>query len=149
MMARIDAWLIAHIYQAIVDISQRSPAWWAENCSYVCAVFGMIGLMRHGLVDGFGFWICFGIFFTMLGLFLVVFLVRSPILLAVVGRFHSGRYFWLWLTVIGIVCRAIVEFTLDRVVLSISDLGYLSFLYFACCEPPRPRTRLNFAGGTA
>lgn len=149
MIARLDLWILQHIYQAIVDFSQRKPAWWAENCSYACGVFGMIGLMRKGVAEGFTFMVCFSVFATMLGTFLVVWCSRSPAILAAIAKIRTARYFWLILVIVCFVCRAIVDFTLDRVILMISDVGYMSFLYFAACEPPRPRTRLNFAGGAA
>lgn len=149
MIARLDLWILQHIYQAIVDFSQRKPAWWAENCSYACGVFGMIGLMRHGSTDGYGFWVCFGIIFTMFGTFMAVFCTRSQVLFVPIGRMYTARYFWLVLAFIGLFTRAIVDLTLDRVILTISDFGYMSFLYFAACDPPKPRTRLNFAGGAA
>lgn len=126
-MYRIDAWIIRHVYQALVDWSQRKPSWWCRQCAAafmaICAAryfAGMSSAPAWGTAAVLLTWASAWAF------------VGEPYVLAVIGSFSWIRWLLLFL---GVMTFAV---TLN-VPGMLGDAAVVSFYFFAACKPPKPR----------
>lgn len=143
-LARLDAWLIAGPYQAIVDLSQRAPAWLARQC-IVCAL--VLECLRIPLFPPkFTGVHCAFLALTGVGLLLCWFFTKSPAWFAAVGSWASARAAIITICIIRVLLMPFGVTALGAYNL-LSDLVILSFCCFAACKPPRPRVpRTSMAG---
>ena len=148
LFARFDAWLIAGPYQAIVDLSQRKPAWWAQQS--LIATLVMEGIRQVVFIKPAGWFAYTMLFLVVLCLAGMWVFTLSPALLAQAG---SDRRLPAFLVVLSLFRIPVLFTAPERAVIGlVCDVCYLSFFYFAACKPPRPRlprSKLAGAGGSA
>ncbi len=146
LLTRLDTWLIDNPYQGLVDISQRKPTWWAQQCvlgSLVMFVIQFVLFPQPGVWKPYAFLGVNTITLSVLWL-----ATLSPALFAWIGAARPVRCFILVLLLTNLY---IDEPTRDVLVL-FGNFGVTSVYYFAACKPPRPRvprTKLAGAGGAA
>lgn len=144
---KIDTFLIERVYQPIVDLSERQPRWLAEQCAW-----GMIAgcAVRAGLrpTNELSTWV-------LLAMALVVavwllFVARSGFTFSVVRGFTWWRAFLVVFLPIDLLHLTLQPSALGATRL-FDTLLSLSYVYLACCQPPRPREpgRRAAAGGAA
>lgn len=137
-MRRLDAFLVTRVFQAVVDLTQRQPAWCARQCALLGAVctalwpyFTDASLLSAAVV-------------------LVGFLVLAAISLipgaaAAVGAVTWIRILYLLVSVfdaaiLALAALAVLPSDTARFAFSMAlDLAWFGFYYFAACRPPRPR----------
>lgn len=132
---RLDAILLRHVFQPVVDASQRQPAWWARQAvalTGVCLLLTGALYGWHWLLAVAALWIP-----------AVLLLTRAPAALAVLGGFRYLRWGMLAFTVTLWVGFGFVlpEFGGSQWLRLLFDASQLSFLYFAACRPPAPPRR--------
>ena len=149
MLKRIDSWLIANLYQRLVDRSNRTPAWWVEQCACALFAFSILRLAFRPVMDSTAY-IATGSGILVACLFFV--LSRAPDILASAFKAEYPRWFILCITVVGAISALVgiatsialgINFN-DRLVSVGSHFVFLSIYYFAACKnppPPKPKTR--------
>lgn len=147
MLSRIDDWLIEGPYQAVVDFSQRQPAWWGRQCSIGYAVMSVLCfLVSPDEVP----WIRYSFLIAGGLMFARIWEVTSaqPIF-AGMGRIRLLRLL-LWLGLLLMLHGVSTRWRAQALALSVGQVCVLSVYYFAACKPPRPRApRFNLAPGGA
>lgn len=147
MLSRIDDWLIEGPYQAVVDLSQRQPAWWARQCVIGHLVMTCIRIAINPADQP---WLNYAI----LGACLVVspmqwLVTLLPSWFAGMGASRLTRLLLLGLALL----RLLGLFGPNPAICILALLGdvvLMSFCYFAACKPPRPRVpRTRLAPGGA
>lgn len=141
---------ITALFQALVNVSQRKPRWWAEHCAYLVVLALVVGVAM-GPKDGAPAW--------------VHWILAAMSLVVMTAMVIVTRVEWIWAALAEdpseIWWRAmwVIFFADDVVRLCMGDhrqvpgllygLGILAFSYFLTCEdppPPKPRTRASLAG---
>jgi hypothetical protein len=144
MLAKLDKWLISRVFQGIVDLSQRQPAWWVRQAA---------GLAVLSVAAEFVFRPGRG-FFDWLGLIAVIVMCGYLCLLSLSPSLMAELMVdWNWLRMVYAVMAVadLISAVLapsERHVAGAFVMGSLAaMLYFAACEPPRPREpRRKMAG---
>ena len=150
IISKIDKWLIEVLYQGIVDLSQRKPAWWARQCvigSLVLEALRAVLFQPYATSETYWFWTAL---FVMC-LFVLWLITASPAIFAVMGA-----QAWVRAPLVAILLiRAVVMVfapTPSGAFNMMMDVVFGSVYFFAACHPPRPRiprSKLASAGGAA
>lgn len=159
-LATVDQWLIGHLYQPIVDWTQRQPAWLARQAITACALLVACGTTAF-MHDGSGWAVA--LFVALCLVYAVITL--SPAFFAALG---SGPFAFssriTALVIVGYHSAWLAVATMARIEGDAAFVWMLlwwkwgwaiamgSYFYFAACEPPRPkvpRTKLAKTGGVA
>lgn len=146
MLARLDAFLLARVFQVVVNLSGREPIWLARQCA---ALYTLLCVMQC-VLDSWTWW-------RVLGLLVLVpmlaFSFSSPGFLVALGADARFRRFMLVLFLVSVLqlSLSMVFSGVDAVLLCsmASAAAYIAFLYFPACNqppPPRPRGRLAHGG---
>lgn len=135
MIKQADAWLIARIYQPIVDLVQRKPQWWVEQCAFAIVVTTILQrIFGHTSYVHVGFDVFFALVFVLTA--------RTDYLFAELATMDIVRR---WCMVTTGVCIPFILIPLPNTpyALNLLDLANLlpfaSVYYFAACRPPKPR----------
>jgi hypothetical protein len=136
MIERIDEWLINHIYQPIIDWSQRDGAWWIQQMCTAAVIFDLVCvlslIMEMGIEKrsffSLGIQIACAVYF--------VIWARSKVRVAMIGTARWFRKFFLVLLPF-IMIADVFKFPLNIPV----DLVFMSIYFFAACRPPKPREK--------
>jgi hypothetical protein len=152
LFRRIDAFLIARLFQPIVNVSQRQPIWWAQQSAILMAVL----LVMCGVLEGWAWPLVLAVCITVPAALLVS---RSPVLLAWLGSWQFWRVMSTWMTVVSFALLLLVWWAVSTlgepfplpVLDNLSGLAQLSLMFFAACKPPPPRAprtapRLSLGG---
>lgn len=144
---RIDSWLIEGPYQAVVDFSQRQPAWWGRQCAIGYLVMTCVHIaVRHGDQA----WLDYVI--------LAAALLAAPMqwLVTLLPAWFAsmGESRFLRLSILAIALPDLLGLFGQNPAAWASDLlchvAAVSYCYFAACKPPRPRVpRTRLAPGGA
>lgn len=135
---KLDAWLL-RLHQWIVDISQRKPQWWGQQCAIA---MGMLCALRFVLDEHPN----------------LIKTVGTGALLLISGGFWlqalSSAWFagfrnvgvWGRIFIIGLAAGCVLgvlsnELSSAGLAAVGSSVATLSFYYFAACEPPAPPRR--------
>lgn len=140
LFRRIDAFLIARVFQPVVDLSQRQPIWWAQQSAILMAVL----VVMSGVLNGWGWAITLTTFVAVPASLLVS---RSPVLVAWIGAWQIWRIMSTWMTAVSLALLLAVWWAVSSLgepfPLSVLDklpgLAQLSMMFFAACKPPPPR----------
>lgn len=147
----LDAALLAHVYQPLIDATQKTPRWWARQAGIM---FAVAGLMRLAVKDGpvIGDWS--GMLAVLAILVLSTAFVAataSDALMALIvgGDWVQGVYRMIvmmlnLMRLLSYILAAYIgtfNFSAEQAFYMLSDACWLSFLYFAACRPPRPPKR--------
>lgn len=161
---RFDSWLIARVFQPVVDLTGHPPEWLARQSAILA---GLAALVRFGMFGGRDAVDWFGIACCLLGVAFMVGLTCSSLFQAAIGSLWWLRAINVAVCVLDLILLATVLLWPDlrsavlrnnlstepRMLLSaLGDLSMTAVLYFAACSPPRPRAprrRLVTAGGAA
>lgn len=123
-------------FQWLVDESERQPSWWAEHAAWAGMAFGLVAYILASGNDVKLYWI--GALFIVGAL--NIYACRVPSLLSAVG---SGWYARVLLG--ALLAIRIFSFVVApenwRAAYIANDALLLALLYFAACQPPRPRKR--------
>lgn len=132
---RLDAFLLAQVFQPAVDAAQRPPSWWGRQSA---ALFG-VSLLVLGAVAGWH-WL---LVVSLLAAPVMVLAASSSAFYAAMGAGTAVR--------LGLVVVVVGLWTLFAIVLPawgavewlrvLSDVAQLAFFYFAACRPPAPPKR--------
>lgn len=142
MISSIDRWIIDKPYQGLVNLLQRHPAWFVEQCAYVYFTTAVLQQMLRPEALTTGNYIQMFVDLLLTALFIAS--SRIPVVLASVGEDKTIRILILLLTVVFAPSRFNLEPGLAAINL-LNDLIFLSVYYFAACKPPpppEPRTKL-------
>jgi len=141
MIRRIDTWLLARVYQPVVDATQKQPAWLARQC-----------VLAWGLANIIGAFI-----FERPAWILVLALAAAAVLTAATYApplLAGSTNLWFRALLLVFTALDVVMWATDttpaRWALStVLDTAFTSFYYFAACRPPKPRVpraRLAYGG---
>lgn len=138
MIRRIDWWLLDRVFQPVVDLLQRQPAWIARQC----VLFGLVAnCVRHFAFDSRPLWVVALVLFSFA--ILAAFTLHS-LLFASLGGNRFARWFYLVLFVADLAWIAFALLIgptslIGLVFKYINGFTFFAFFYFAACRPPRPR----------
>lgn len=134
----MDRALINHIYQPIVDWSQKRPVWWVRrSLEASCLLLALLQVVG----DGRSPWVTV---FAILGSVMMWRTVDSDFLAAVIGAIRWLRVLYLSLFLFRAAFLALAAFAgdegspvaaLDQIAIFVG----MSAFYFAACRPPAPR----------
>jgi hypothetical protein len=138
MIERIDAWLIARVYQPMVDLFEKKPQWWVEQCSMALLLSAvMVSMWRDS-----GSMQYVRLATDVLCAALFVAYARMPVLFEWLAKADFTRRFLLILDLPLMVLILIPtkDYSYAINVADISNsIAFLSVYYFAACRPPKPR----------
>jgi hypothetical protein len=123
-------------HQWIVDVTNRQPAWWAENLAWAYVAFGIIGVALRPQAGGDLLWT--GI--LIIAGVAMVFLAKHPPILSFIGAKALPRLFF-WVDVVMRIVLFIGSAANWNLAYIANSCIALSFLCFAACKPPQPRKR--------
>lgn len=140
LFRRIDAFLIAQVFQPVVNLSQRQPIWWAQQSAILMAVL----LVMCGVLDGWSWSIVLSVCIAVPASLLVS---RSPVLVAWIGAWQFWRIMSTWMTAVSAAMLLAVWWVVSSlgepfplpVLDNLAGLAQLSMMFFAACKPPPPR----------
>jgi lysylphosphatidylglycerol synthetase-like protein (DUF2156 family) len=146
---RLDAFLLARVFQPVVNLSQRQPMWWVQQSS----VLAFLLLVMSGVLRGWA-WPLAVTLLVFVPLALLVSL--SPLLMAMFGAWSMYRMLltWVWLLVTAlwavawlIVASRGLAGADDGLLLPdrLSSAAQLAMAFFAACRPPAPPKRRTSA----
>lgn len=141
---KADYFLISRIFQPIVDWSQKKPLWWMlQLAHFTTIVFIMRASARfpdRGVIN----------VFTIGGvLMMIVFYAtaRSSRGQQIVAESFLTRMLFLFSALIDVTTLILLAPTFIYVSDMVYSLGIVSYTYFSCCKPPKPkvpRTKLAY-----
>lgn len=143
LIDRIDQFLLKHIFQRIVNESQRQPHWWSGQCGKLLIVLSVVRIALA--VGGPGFWAILFLNVVNLGIaWLYIWIARSPAVLAAIAGPPMWRWVWLVTAVFFTILDLITmrpEGSSDTVVTTIGFYVFMCYYFFAACHPPKPKER--------
>lgn len=135
-LRRIDGFLLARVFQPVVDLSQRQPVWWARQCAVAHVVLQLVS----GLLWGWGWVLVLALLLFPVFAWLVT---ATPARAAAFGADWRFRGFVLCLQLVQMALLALV-LVLVGSLQSREVLGFVvlcvftALVYFCACRPPRP-----------
>lgn len=133
MIRRLDAFLVARVFQPVVDAVQRQPAWMARQCALLGA---LVVALRHHFVGAS----LVATVVSLVCLLLAAAITQLPASVASIGALRWVRCVLMLFLVFDAVALALYPDASARLAsASLLDLAWFGFYYFAACHPPRPR----------
>jgi len=145
MFQKLDQWLISRVFQGIVDLSQRQPAWWVRQLSMLVA---LCGVAWFAFVQGgrSGLHVIYLLCILALAAGGWAYSMVPELLRQGMGAWNNIRVWYVPLCLVSWTI-AIVAPDAEVVAYACVVVAMLCLLYFAACEPPRPREpRRKMAG---
>ena len=132
---KLDAWMVARVYQPVVDLSQLRIGWWGSTCSVVMAIFLA---MRFLEVSGWA-----AIFN---GALVICYMVCAVVFL-LSDALYADFFSWfvracVYLDMVFLLILLALTIYLDAAMPWRNLLGGMTFAslyYFSKCAPPRPK----------
>lgn len=121
----IDNFVTENIYQKIVDASQKQPSWWVIQSAIAML---LIQVFRAYFTESF-----VQLLFTAIYVFCVCVYADD-----MVGNVTEADTFGKVLGTVLIITRFFIELNTVNVLGIISDLVFVSLVYFSTCKPPAP-----------
>lgn len=132
--SKIDTWLLEHIFQPVIDLSQKQPHWWAEQVAYayITSIALRLLISVSNGTAGVVVWTASAAGALLFSVLLLA--SKFPAVLAHMGVERVWRFVWVALFVWGLPLISGFE----TIVRSLTDLTLVFFYYFAACRPPKP-----------
>lgn len=144
---RIDSWLIEGPYQAVVDLSQRKPVWWARQSLVANLVMVCIRAAAFSTEQSWKGYLIPAICAACSAVIWIT--THSPVAFAATGQQRFFRLFLVVMTV-PLLLGLVVGDPARTLAGLLIHIAFMSFYYFAACKPPRPRVpRGRLAPGSA
>lgn len=154
----MDAFLIAR-YQSLVNLFQRKPIWWIEQCAYVLFLGACGRFFFRTQDDGLSGWAVLLLILDLLISGYCWLAGRSEVFMEHVFGYHQRlvRSFFTVCFVFYVAIDLLIIFVGGTpkpigVITDLCQLALTSCFYFGSCEdppPPKPRTKMSFNGGNA
>lgn len=141
IVLKIDVYTTSR-YQAVIDFTQRKPAWWIEHCAYLYAVMCFLSFAFMFLSGAATYreYISLACGVLISTAFLCT--ARSPSFLVVIGGQQFFRVFIFWALLYSTVFMILaVGWSLELLFEAVTSLAFTSVYYFASCKPPAPPRR--------
>lgn len=145
-LRRIDGFLLARVFQPVVDLSLRQPVWWARQCAVAYVVLQLVS----GLLWGWGWTLVLALLVFPVFAWLVT---ATPARSAAFGADWRFRGFVLCLVLVQMALLVLVLVLAGsvgglQVLGCLSGFAFTAMVYFCACSPPRPRVpRARLAAG--
>jgi hypothetical protein len=132
----IDQKIIA-TYQFVVDETERSPGWWAEQTAWAFIAADVVATA----LTWKGGWDILWVALTLIFGTSMIICSRDPVQLALIGA--NGKFQRLGLVALVVIFATLLVFVPSINIASdlLSTFLFSSTQYFAACQPPRPRKR--------